>query len=702
MENNNELKQSIWKKLLTNKALICLCVSVLLIIVGAIVASSTQTIGGTYKIFTEKIEYEPVTSNAIVNYQNTGVKSTSVADFYIPKKASSSNKVPLIFVVPGIQRTKETQASFCIELARRGAAVICLDPSAQGESSTSYESQAATQEGYGLYAWMDNLFEEDGVTLKEEFDYIDKTRIGACGHSAGGNACQKFAEREGKISLDKGSEYLVSQGFPLGCRVNSVYITGYIRDWTWKTSKCNVGISYSQADEGAFQNKTAQKKAAMDEEMKNGSKVLSDYTELEQNQYNNGVADLRYAEESLTIVNYQMNRYYAANGSSDVSALKEVEIGEDYGNPYQGNYAIINNENCLHAFQPYDKPTLVHLVTFFNYVFELDTDIADTNVNYWWGKEIGSGLTLLGGFILMFAILPLLLQIPFFKSLKHEIPERTGDQKVKGRICFWITFVIGAILACYLYMVAVEKSTEWFATAYKGIQTWQFPQRFTNAVMLWAVINGIIGVAMFFITYGIEWFIDVLKAKKANPSEEELVKLKEEIKANYVSKLEPMKISSPLNLLKGLLLSAIIILSFYGCDYLIYLIFHVDFRFMFVNARTTFNVNIIKATIMYLPFFFIFYLSNSFRVNCAMRPSNWPEWLSQIIALLGNTLGLVAILFFEYGTVKSTGMIGYTSTVGPQWLFVNLLFGIIPMMALLPIVNRYYFNKTNNQSRWHN
>ena len=41
-----------------------------------------------------------------------------------------------------------------------------------------------------------------------------------------------------------------------------------------------------------------------------------------------------------------------------------------------------------------------------------------------------------------------------------------------------------------------------------------------------------------------------------------------------------------------------------------------------------------------------------------------------------------------------TGTIGYTGTVGPEWLFVNMLFSIIPMMAALPLLNRYFFNKT--------
>ena len=50
---------------------------------------------------------------------------------------------------------------------------------------------------------------------------------------------------------------------------------------------------------------------------------------------------------------------------------------------------------------------------------------------------------------------------------------------------------------------------------------------------------------------------------------------------------------------------------------------------------------------------------------------------------------------FESTSEKSCrARVGYTSTEGPQWLFVNLLFSIIPMMVALPLFNRFFFNKT--------
>lgn len=661
-----------------------LCIGIALVLVGGLLASTIQTDFFRVKIYTMELETTPTletsTSKAFQGYQESGAPALSVADVYMPKAASADNKVPLILVMPGIQRTKETQASFCIELVRRGFGVICMDPFGQGESSPSYESQSATKEGYGLFYWMDYLYSEEGMAA---FDWVDYTRIGATGHSAGGNGVQKLAEREGKLANDTKS---VS-------RLNAAYITGYIREWSWNNATCNIGISYSAADEGAFQNKTALKKAEIQAKLDAGQELSDE----ESWWLTVGNADMRYAQEAIDIVNFQLNRAGQEN-------ITEVTVGADYGNPYESTYAVINNESCLHAAQPYDNETLTNLVRFFGYCFDnydagnRQNGMKDTNHSWLW-KELGSGMAMAGGFTFILALFCLLLRSPLFASLKKEPVARTGDQKIKGRIIFWLTFVASAVIACLLYMVCVQLSVDWFPDAKSGTQTWFFPQRFTNAVMIWAVANGLIGIAIFFATWGLEYAIDYFRAKKmalvavGAEETEACANPVAQIHRAYRSKLDPMKVQGS-DWWKTPLLALILILSFFGMNWLCYLIFHVDMRFFFVSARVMGNWNSILAGLMYIPFFLIFYLSNSLRVNCGMRPSNWPEWLSRVVAVLGNTLGLVAILFIEYLPFISTGTIGYTDTAAPQWLFVNMLFSVIPLMFALPLFNRFFFNKS--------
>lgn len=662
------------------KSKAALCIGLALVIFGGVLGSAIQTDGYSVSITTKTITVDisktaDSTAGAVGKAEETGIMTWNTADIYKPKYANADNPVPLVLVSPGIQRTKETQASFCIELVRRGFGVICIDPYGQGESAPSYESQSATREGYGLFHWMDYLHTEEGM---KEFSWIDYTRIGATGHSAGGNGVQKLAEREGKIAAENKTE----------SRLKAIYATGYIRGWSWSSTVCNIGISYSANDEGAFQNETALKKKAIEEKKANGGTLTAD----EEFWLTVGNGDMRYAPEALEIVNYQLER-------AGQPTIDEVEVGMDYGNPYEGTYAVINNESCIHAMQPYDSETLTNLVRFFGYVFDnydeygLQNGVADDEQVWLW-KEIGSGLVLVGGFVIMMAIFCLLLNTKLFRSMKKEMPARTGNQKVKGRIIFWLAFAVSAVIACFLYIKCAVASVEWFPEASNGTQTWFFPQRFTNAVMMWAVFNGLIGIGIFFLTWGVEYAIDYFVAKeRAQAGVEDGMQTVGEVHASYKDKLTPLKLKGS-DFWKTPLLALILILSFFAIDWIVYLIFHIDMRFFFLSARVMMKWDTIVAALMYLPFFFIFYMSNSLRVNCSMRPSNWSEGLSKVIAVLGNTLGLLGIMFIQYIPFISTGTIGYTGTVGPEWLFVNMLMSIIPMMAALPLFNRFFFNKS--------
>jgi hypothetical protein len=93
---------------------------------------------------------------------------------------------------------------------------------------------------------------------------------------------------------------------------------------------------------------------------------------------------------------------------------------------------------------------------------------------------------------------------------------------------------------------------------------------------------------------------------------------------------------------------------------------------------------------MYAPFFFVFFFSNSLRVNGAMRIEGQPEWLSMLIAGFANSLGLLLIIIIQYVTFAKTGTVFWTT----NWLSVNLLFAIVPMMFVLPYFNRYFFYMT--------
>ena len=141
--------------------------------------------------------------------------------------------------------------------------------------------------------------------------------------------------------------------------------------------------------------------------------------------------------------------------------------------------------------------------------------------------------------------------------------------------------------------------------------------------------------------------------------------------------------------IKTVILGILVFILYYFVLFFNYHIFHIDYRFWFMGVRI-FQPEMILVLLMYFPLFFIFFFSNSLRVNGSMRFENQPEWQSRLIAGFANSLGLMMIIIIQYSTYAISGTVFWTT----NWLSVNLLFGIVPMMFILPYFNRIFFQMT--------
>jgi hypothetical protein len=534
-----------------------------------------------------------------------------VADLFRPLTATGKNPAPAVVVVPGFQRSKETQANISLELARRGIVVIAIDPYAQGFSSASLSTRSATEEGYGMFAVVDYLTDTDNL------NYIDKSRIGVTGHSAGGNAAIQAASHFGLEGLQKSKP----------SKVQSAYISGYILSLKKKVLQevqSNLGISYGLYDEGAFRN-----------ENKN--------------------ADLRKAPEAI--------RFVQSGQRDGDTPVTEVELDHEYGESSLRNLRVVHNEPVLHPFQPYSTIATTHQLEFFNKVFGLQDALSGKDQIWFW-KE----LTSLCAFVAsMVALVPLtrvlLTEIPFFHPLLHTVPEAQPRPRGKARWIFWVLFLTGALFACFSYIPLTELSQKLFVEATGRQQTWFFPQRMNNGVMLWALANGFVGFSLFFLGLKLQ----------GKPIGREALGL--DIQRGEI--------------FRALLLALVVFFSFFGLLFVIYTLFHVDYRFLFLGVRL-FQPPLLLLMLVYAPFFFVFFASNSIRANLSLRFSDTPQWRSLLLAGIGNSLGLLLILLVQYATFAMTGTVRWTE----GWLYVNLLFAIVPTMFILPYFHRYFYLMT--------
>ena len=544
---------------------------------------------------------------------NTQNNQFIIYDLYKPKSASAENKAPFIAVIPGFQRSKEALSNIAIELSRRGYVVALIDPYAQGLSSSSLSTRAATTEGYGMFSLVEHVY-------AGAFDFVDINKIGATGHSMGGNAAIRGADYFGKQAIKNNTKSIL----------NSVYVSGYVltlRDSILKDSRSNMGISYALYDEGAFRN-----------ELKGWD-----------------AADMQIAPESLRTVNYVLKKD---------EKIKIVELGKYYGKVENQTSRVIFNEPVLHPFQPYNFEATSNQLDYFEKVFGAPNKI-DTNNQIWHWKELLTLINMVLALVMLIPIAKLFLNLKIFRSINKEVPDALPRQSKKGRLIFWSVFFLSAAVACISFIPMVEVAKIFFEDAANRKLTWYFPQRMNNSVMLWAAFNGIIGILIFLFSY--ETFGKNHGVKKDSWG----------LKINIM------------DLIKTFVLSLIIFSTFYLFLYLNYFLFHVDYRFWFMGVRI-FQPEMLLVLMMYFPLFFIFFFSNSLRVNGAMRFKDQPEWLSILIACFANSLGLIFIIIIQYVTYFETGTVFWTD----NWLSVNLLFGIVPMMFILPIFNRAFFKIT--------
>jgi hypothetical protein len=369
-----------------------------------------------------------------------------------------------------------------------------------------------------------------------------------------------------------------------------------------------------------------------------------------------GHGDLRSAPEALRVVNL--------GRSPDLPPEEEVEIGRYYGNPSDRSLRVVFNERNIHPFQPYMPEAMANQLEYFETVFGTDFALEhDDQVWYW--KELLGAMMMIAALVALVPLSRLLLDTRFFRPVIHDLPPPQPRPRGRGRVIFWGVFAFSALLACVTYIPMAELSQVLFVDASSRRMTWFFPQRMNNAVMLWAVLNGTVGFLVFYLSY--RFF-----GRQHG--------IRPELWGAAIGRHE---------LLRAFLLAVALYLAYYLLLFGVYYVFHVDYNFLFMGVRV-FRPAMLVLLVMYAPLLFIFFLSNSLRVNGAMRFEAQPEWRSMLLAGVANSLGLFLIVLVQYVTFALTGTVYWTD----GWLYVNLLFAVVPMMFVLPYFNRYFFRVT--------
>lgn len=670
------------RKWFQKPAFILSVISLVGIIGSSISGSLFESSGGSVQVkdaTLSKAETDRYNRDLPLNGTSYAIDDPSVKvsyTMYRPNNASATNPLPAVFVIPGFTRTKATMSQYAIELSRRGAVVFTIDPGSQGGTTYGgyeYDNEAGaykvdangnkTQNSYSVgRSGMGYLLQYVYNDI-DDFDFIDRDAIGLMGHSAGGgDAC--------KLAADfAGSTYDTSI-------VKSLYISGYIKTSAanvFYQLRCNTALSYAKYDEGSFRYQ-------------------------DENQ--------AYEVIALRFINEVNSKTASANGT-----FAEFIQDYGYGDMEQGTYRIIHHEETNHCFEMYDPASIANTTNFFRRSLKLNTKEADASMT-WFGKELSNGLALVFAFMLVLSLVSCAVTyIPFMKPVAEEAQGRaeneaefvkkySGDPIVRAkagterihksfgkRLVFFLPMILTAIIACLDYIPLARLSMDWMADAAANVYTFYFPARMMNAVYLWAVVNGSIGLAVWALTtLGENLYYFILSKVKGT-----------EFKPDW-SKFAGLKVK-PMNLLKTLGLAVVLFFAFYGVLQLVFLATHQDFRFMLISASPL-TPRFLVTWLIYLAGFFVFYLSNSIRVNLGIAREGFKEWQILTIGALANSLGLVFILIINYFVYFKTGTVYYgfysATDSNEMWLYINMVFPLVVMMAILPIFNRLTYKKLGN------
>ncbi len=323
---------------------------------------------------------------------------------YVPPNATAATPAPAILAVHGYINSRETQAGFAIEFARRGYVVLALDQTGHG-----YSGGAAFSEGFGGPA---------GLAFLRGLPMVDKANIGLEGHSMGGWTVLAAA-----AAMPDAYRAMVLEGSATG--------KPFAADGTPAWPR-NLALVFSRYDEF--------------------SKLMWD-----------------------------VDRAQDVASSAKLQALfgtAAIAPGRIYGSIAAGTARRLTQPVATHPGDHISHAAIGDAIDWFGRTLEGGTPLpADDQI--WFGKEVATGIALIGFVSVLVGSFDLLLALPVFAALRRapppELPRR--DRR------WWRQFALTALLPAVTFFPAFIAVT--LALPPSAL----LPQTVTTQVMFWALIN---------------------------------------------------------------------------------------------------------------------------------------------------------------------------------------------------------------------
>ena len=330
-----------------------------------------------------------------------------------------------------------------------------------------------------------------------------------------------------------------------------------------------------------------------------------------------------------------------------------VEPGKVYGDIGQGTARVLYTPAITHPAEHISHEAIGYSLDWFAKTLKGGTPLpADDQI--WLRKELGTLVALLGFIALLIGAFDALLEAPMYSRLRlPEIADGTmpAHSAAVGRR--WIiAFIVSALIPVLTYYPAFA-----LAGSFVKPSAW-LPQGITNQIMVWAVIKGLITLALM-----------PFAPKRSS-------------RAGIVSQSVVIAVST--------------VAIGYAALWLADLAFKIDFRFWIVALKLMSAKQAMIFLIYLVPFtaFFVVAFHVLHRNFSTMAAGRAGLYLTNILAL---TLGFIVLLVLQYGALWLTGKL-FNPLPDPGFVPLSTIVAIqfVPLLAICAVVATFTWRRTGS------
>src|SRR5215207_1689487 len=330
-----------------------------------------------------------------------------------------------------------------------------------------------------------------------------------------------------------------------------------------------------------------------------------------------------------------------------------VKPGRIYGDIAQGTARVLYTPAITHPGEHISRQAIGYSLDWFEKTLEGGTP-RPSNDQIWYRKEIGTLIALIGFVALLIGVFDGLLEARVFSHLRlPEIADGTMPEHVAAEGRRWTAaFILSAFIPALTYYPA-------FALAGTFVKPSAFlPQGITNQILVWAVINGLITLALM--------------------------------------RFAPNRASRSGIVGHSVVIAIASVAIGYAALWLADLAFKIDFRFWIVAVKLMSAKQFLIFLIYLVPFtaFFVIALHVLHRNFSTMAAGRAALYLTNILAL---TLGFIVLLVLQYGTLWLTGKL-FNPLPDPGFVPLSTIVAIqfVPLLAICAVTATFTWRRTGS------